>query len=113
MRLAGCPPVCRYFVQSYRLGAGSGNAHVRRDPTVGFLEVANAILSRPNRRFGIVNAVRLAHAKGWEDGSGRRGRATTPSRRIPGKDARTRIVEAGGDDGLAGAALIARTSALR
>ena len=30
-------------------------------------EVANAILSRPNRRFGIINAVRLAHAKGWEE----------------------------------------------
>jgi hypothetical protein len=30
-------------------------------------EVANAILSRPNRRFGIISAVRLAHAKGWEE----------------------------------------------
>ena len=30
-------------------------------------DVANAILSRPNRRFGIVTAVRLAHARGWEE----------------------------------------------
>jgi hypothetical protein len=30
-------------------------------------EVANAILSRPNRRLGIISAVRLAHAKGWEE----------------------------------------------
>jgi hypothetical protein len=31
------------------------------------LHMANAILSRPNRRFGIMEAVRLAHAKGWEE----------------------------------------------
>ena len=31
------------------------------------LQMANAILSRPNRRFGIMEAVRLAHAKGWEE----------------------------------------------
>jgi hypothetical protein len=31
------------------------------------LQMANAILSRPNRRFGIIEAVRLAHAKGWEE----------------------------------------------
>ena len=31
------------------------------------LQMANAILSRPNRKFGIMEAVRLAHAKGWEE----------------------------------------------
>ena len=31
------------------------------------LQMANAILSRPNRRFGIMEAVRLAHAKGWQE----------------------------------------------
>jgi hypothetical protein len=31
------------------------------------LQVANAILARPNRRFSIMEAVLLAHAKGWEE----------------------------------------------
>ena len=31
------------------------------------LQMANAVLSSPNRRFGIISAVRLAHAKGWEE----------------------------------------------
>ena len=31
------------------------------------LQMANAILSRPNRRFGIMEALRLAHAKGWQE----------------------------------------------